>query len=253
MTLFRNVFFVAALAGLFAGLVLAAVQSFTTVPLILKAETFEPAEEAGSAGHEAMAASDASEQDAGAGASNHENSEAWAPADGFERFAYTVLANVLGGIGFALLLVAASEFAGGIQSWRQGIFWGLAGFTVFILAPDLGLPPNMPGMPAADLLPRQSWWIATALATAAGLALVVFRKGAVASVVGVALILLPHLIGAPQPVDPTTAVPEALHREFITAATLASLVFWVVLGAAVGVVRPYFLAEGDIARSPRIA
>ncbi|MBO6636415.1 MAG: CbtA family protein, partial [Parvibaculum sp.] len=43
MTLFRNVVFVAALAGLVAGLVLAALQAYATVPLILQAETYEGA------------------------------------------------------------------------------------------------------------------------------------------------------------------------------------------------------------------
>ena len=72
--------------------------------------------------------------------------EGWAPADGFERFAFSVLANIVTGIGFALVLVAVSEFAGGIGNWRQGIFWGLAGFAAFTLAPGLGLPPELPGM-----------------------------------------------------------------------------------------------------------
>ena len=44
MTLFRNVVFVAAIAGLLAGIVMTAMQAYTTVPLILKAETFEGAE-----------------------------------------------------------------------------------------------------------------------------------------------------------------------------------------------------------------
>ena len=82
----------------------------------------------------------------------HEHDEeAWAPADGFERFAYTALANVVTAIGFALMLVAVSELAGGIANWRQGVFWGFAGFAVFTLAPGLGLPPELPAMPAADL------------------------------------------------------------------------------------------------------
>jgi cobalt transporter subunit CbtA len=79
------------------------------------------------------------------------------------------------GIGFALLLVVVSELAGGIANWRQGAFWGLAGFAVFTLAPGLGLPPELPAMPAADLVSRQVWWIGTVLATAAGLALIAFR------------------------------------------------------------------------------
>ena len=85
---------------------------------------------------------------------------------------FTTLANVVTAIGFALLLVVASELAGGIADWRQGMFWGLAAFAVVIIAPGLGLPPELPGMPAAEISARQTWWIGTAIATAAGLALI---------------------------------------------------------------------------------
>ena len=43
MTLFRNVVFIAAIAGLVAGVVLACMQAYATVPLILKAEVYEQA------------------------------------------------------------------------------------------------------------------------------------------------------------------------------------------------------------------
>ena len=46
MGLFRNAVFTAAAAGLLAGLILAALQTYATVPLILQAETFENAGEA---------------------------------------------------------------------------------------------------------------------------------------------------------------------------------------------------------------
>ena len=162
MTIFRNVVFVAALAGLLAGIVMTAMQTYATVPLILKAETFE---NAGGGHHhgEAEAAAPHS-HDAGTPAREH-NEKAWAPADGFERFAYTALANIVTAIGFALVLVAISEFFGGIAGWRQGVFWGFAGFAVFTLAPGLGLPPELPAMPAADLIQRQVWWPATVAAT----------------------------------------------------------------------------------------
>ena len=117
------------------------------------------------------------------------------------------LANIVSGIGFALILVAVSEFAGGIGSWRQGLFWGLAGFAVFTLAPGLGLPPELPAMPAADLFPRQVWWTATAVATAAGLALIAFRRSPLFAIVGVALIVAPHIVGAPQPAELRDADP----------------------------------------------
>ncbi|WP_019170648.1 CbtA family protein [Pseudaminobacter salicylatoxidans] len=253
MTLFRNVVFIAAIAGLLSGLVMAAMQSFATVPLILQAEVYE---EAGGGHHhdhgtpEAAPGADVNGAVAhgAAAAAPAEEEEAWEPADGFERYGFTVLANIVTGIGFALVLVAVSELAGGIANWRQGVFWGFAGFAVFTLAPGLGLPPELPAMPAADLASRQVWWIGTAVATAAGLGLIAFRSSLLLSLVGVALIVAPHVIGAPQPPSHETPIPPDLHHQFVVAVTVTNLIFWVVLGALVGVVRGRFTGEAKSLR-----
>ena len=88
MSLFRNAVFAAAAAGLLAGLILAALQTYATVPLILQAETFE---NAGAPAHDHGAApAEASSGDpiTPAPAESHDHGEeAWAPVDGFERFA----------------------------------------------------------------------------------------------------------------------------------------------------------------------
>jgi cobalt transporter subunit CbtA len=247
MNLFRNVVFVAAIAGLVAGVVLACMQAYATVPLILKAEVYEQA--GGGHQHEHAAAPAANAADtnamstavpAPAEAAAPAEDEGWAPADGFERFAFSVLANIVTGIGFALVLVAVSEFAGGIGNWRQGVFWGLAGFAAFTLAPGLGLPPELPAMPAADLTQRQIWWWATVAATAAGLGLIAFRKSLPLAILAVILIVAPHIVGAPQPDSFETPIPEGLHHQFVVAVTVTNLVFWLVLGAVVGVVRGRF-------------
>ncbi|MFC3323901.1 CbtA family protein [Mesorhizobium cantuariense] len=242
MNLFRNVVFIAAIAGLVAGVVLACMQAYATVPLILKAEVYEQAGGGHSHDHAATAATDTTAMStaAPAEAAAPAEDEGWAPADGFERFAFSVLANIITGIGFALILVAVSEFAGGIGNWRHGVFWGLAGFAVFTLAPGLGLPPELPAMPAADLTERQIWWWATVAATAAGLGLIAFRKSLPLAILAVALIVAPHIVGAPQPGSYETAIPEGLHHQFVVAVTVTNLVFWLVLGAVVGVVRGRF-------------
>lgn len=231
MTVFRNVVFIAALAGLAAGVVLAALQTYATVPLILQAETFE---NAGGHDHPTEAANPAT---AASSAEHDDKEDAWAPAYGFERFAYNAGANIVSGIGFGLILIAVSEFAGGISGWRQGLFWGLTGFAVFTLAPGLGLPPELPGMPAADLFDRQIWWIATVTSTAIGLALIVFRHSAIFAVAGVALIVVPHIIGAPQPASYESQVPADLLHSFVVATSFTNLLFWLVLGAVAGAVR----------------
>lgn len=235
MTLFRNVVFLAALAGLVAGLAMTALQTVFTVPLILQAETYE--------GMAPASAPAAAAHDHGDGAHSHDDgahshdADAWAPQDGAERMLFTALANIVTGIGFALLLVSASELAGGVASWRHGLVWGFAGFAAFTLAPGLGLPPELPGMPAADLFARQVWWIAAAAATIGGLALIAFGRGTVLPLLGVALLVAPHLVGAPQPVSHDTAVPADLHHRFVVAVTMTNLVFWLLLGSAVGAFR----------------
>lgn len=252
MSVFRNVVFVAAIAGLLAGIVLACLQAYATVPLILKAEVYEQA--AGGHEHAAVPAAPAAGTNAmssaapAPAAAPAEEEEGWAPADGVERFSFNVLSNVVTGIGFALILVAFSEFAGGIGNWRQGVFWGLAGFAVFTLAPGLGLPPELPAMPAADLIPRQVWWISTVVATAIGLALIAFRRSLPLTVLAIALIVAPHIVGAPQPASYDTPIPEGLHHQFVVAVTLTNLVFWVVLGAVVGVVRGRFTGQASSLR-----
>jgi cobalt transporter subunit CbtA len=250
--------FIAAIAGLVAGVVLACMQAFATDPLILQAEVYENASGGGHQHEHAEAPAAAapsttamsssapagnammSAAPAHAEAAAPEEDEGWAPADGFERHAYSAVFNVATGIGFALILVAVSEFAGGINNWRQGVFWGLAGFAVFTLAPGLGLQPELPAMPAADLLQRQIWWTATALATAIGLALIAFRRSLPLAILAVLLIIAPHIVGAPQPDSFETPIPEGLHHQFVVAVTLTNLVFWLVLGAVVGMVRGRF-------------
>lgn len=235
MDYFRNMVIVAAIAGVIAGLGMTVAQVLTTVPLILKAETFEQAEDA-------KAPPAHVHEDASAVAHEHEHGKGWAPQDGFERTAFTFAANVVTGIGFALLLIAVSELAGGIANWRQGVFWGLAAFAVFTLAPGLGLPPELPAMPAAELGPRQIWWAATAVSAAGGIALLVYGKSVFAIVAAVLLLVAPHIVGAPQPASHYSPIPEGLHHSFVVAVVLTTMVFWILLGGVTGYFRRRFLA-----------
>jgi len=227
MDYFRSIVLVAAIAGILAGLGMTVAQQLTTVPLILKAEVYES---------EGTPAAHDHGESAQPAAHEHEHG-AWQPEDGFERTAFTLLANIVTGVGFALLLIAASELAGGIGNWRQGVFWGLAGFAVFTLAPGLGLPPELPAMPAAELGARQLWWLATVLSTAAGIALLFYGRSPLLIIAALALIAAPHLVGAPAPASYDSPVPEDLHHSFVVAGVLTALLFWVLLGALAGLFR----------------
>lgn len=224
MAALRRIVLVAALAGLIAGILVAVAHEIVTVPTILKAETYEKAAEAQPAPH-AHAIPDAAHEDAAG---------AWAPREGIERKAFTALADILTGIAFALLLASAIALRGAEVDWRRGLYWGLAGFATFTLAPGLGLPPTVPGTEATALNDRQIWWAATAAATAAGLAMMFLGRKIWWAAAGLALLVLPHVVGAPQPVEADSLAPAALAHQFVVATVVTSLLFWAVLGSLTG-------------------
>jgi cobalt transporter subunit CbtA len=230
MPVFRSIVFSAALAGLIVGVVISFAQFFGTVPLIQQSEVYERKAVAGtpSAAHEQAGAAHDHDK-------THSHEKEWEPEEGFQRNAFTVAANILTAIGFALLLTGVYAIRGRHVTWREGLLWGLAGFVVFTAAPGLGLPPELPGMPVADLTARQTWWIATAAATAGGLCLLTLSPAAWSEILGLALIALPHLIGAPLAPESHSAVPAALSHRFIVVVTLTSLLFWALLGVATSV------------------
>jgi cobalt transporter subunit CbtA len=220
MEAFRRIVMVGGLAGLLAGILLTLLHLAVTVPIILEAETYEQ-----------VAAAQA--HATGSGGHAHD-AEAWAPEDGIERALFTLLADIITAVGFGLLLVATCVLAGRELTWREGLHWGLAGFAAFMLAPTIGLPPELPGMEAAPLLQRQAWWLATVAATAGGLALLFLGREPLRAGLGLVLLVLPHLHGAPQAVEHHSLVPAALAHQFVSAALVVNLLFWAALGAIAG-------------------
>jgi cobalt transporter subunit CbtA len=215
MAVFRRLVFVALCAGLLSGIFATAAHQIGTVPVILKAEVYEKASE-----HVIPMA--------------QEHAAAWEPENGIERTAYTLLADIMTAIGFALLLAAGLALRAGNATWREGLFWGLAGFATCTIAPSLGLPPEVPGTEAAPLLDRQLWWLATAISTGSALALLAFTRRALWAILAATLMVLPHLYGAPQPATHAAAAPEALAHQFVVAVTVVSFLFWLILGASTG-------------------
>jgi cobalt transporter subunit CbtA len=227
----RAIVYTSVLVGLVAGAAVSALQLFATTPLILKAEAYETAAEtapAPAAHSHADNAAPHSHEDAG-------HHGGWQPEDGLERNGLTVAANILTAIGYALVLTGLISLHGRPVTWREGALWGLAGFACVMLAPTLGLPPELPGTPAGPLEERQLWWIGTACATAAGLGLIAFKRAPWSIALAAVLIAAPHLIGAPSaPQGEYALAPEALERQFVIAATLTSLAFWALLGSLSG-------------------
>lgn len=204
----------ALVAGLVAGLLAALLNLWTLTPLILEAEGFE-------------------------GAHLHDGEEhvhAAEPA-GLSRAFGTVATTLVAYAGFGLLLGAGMALAarsGVAVDARRGLLWGLGGFAALHLAPAVGLPPELPGLEAADLSARQAWWALTVAATALGLAILAFGRGAAQAALGAALILLPHALGAPQAGGHQGAVPPGLAAAFATRSLGVAAVSWALLGALAG-------------------
>ncbi|MBD9483930.1 CbtA family protein [Pseudomonas sp. PDM14] len=215
----------AGFAGLLAAIVLTLLQSLWVTPLILQAETYENSEPATEVVAEHSHAADAAAHE------HSHDAEAWSPEDGWQRVLSTGLSNLVVAVGFGLMLAGLFTLRAPNKTW-QGLLWGLGGFATFSLAPSAGLPPELPGTAAADLLLRQYWWIGTALATAGGLGLLAFGRNWALRIGGLVLLAIPHLIGAPQPEVHESLAPEALEHEFILASLLTNAVFWSALGLA---------------------
>ena len=152
------------------------------------------------------------------GSEDHAPNEAWAPQDGLERIFYTTVTAILTGIGFALLLISGMIMRGEKIDTRRGLLWGAGGFIAFVLATSLGLPPELPGMITSDILARQTWWIATAVASIVGLWFLVFSEKIYYKIFAVIIALTPHLVGAPHPeVLSANGVPPQRSRTFTSA------------------------------------
>jgi cobalt transporter subunit CbtA len=240
--MFRKLFGAAFAAGIIAGLLITGIQQFTTTPLILHAEEYE------NGGHDHAAAprpdyvviqtklfSTMPEKlilahSSGNATGDDHDDEAWAPQDGLERTVYTLGANIVMGIAFALMLTAAFTVHGGEMSGRQGVLWAMGGFAMFTLGPNLGLPPEVPGSMAAELGARQAWWLGCAAATGIGLGLMVFGRKIPFVVLGILVLIAPHVIGAPQPEHIGGSVPPELAGHFAAASIVVAAIFWAMLG-----------------------
>lgn len=216
--MFRRVFLAALAAGLLAGLAISLLQQVTTTPLILHAETFETG---GLVNDHGVSAGTAA---------HSQDGEAWAPADGIERILFTTLANMLTGVGFALVLTACFVLRGEAVDGRRGLLWGVAGFACATLAPALGLAPEVPGSAAADLTARQLWWLAAVVAAGVGLWFLVFSERVWMRMAGVAVMAVPHFVGAPHPEVMDGAAPAELAARFAATSIVVSAVFWALIG-----------------------
>jgi cobalt transporter subunit CbtA len=213
------------LAGIAAGLIMGAIQHVRLTPLILEAETFE------TGGH---SYDHAAEGTAAVTEEHTHDAEVWAPADGWQRTLATTATQAMAGAAFAAILAGISLLTGLPITRENGVIWGLCGFLAATVAPAAGLPPELPGMPAADLFSRQVWWVGTIASTAAAIYLIAARRETWALALAIVLIGLPHIIGAPAPVTHESAVPPNLAATFAANAIAANAIFWSLIGIFLG-------------------
>lgn len=225
--LFSRIVYLALLAGVITGFVIAPIQIMAVQPFIQEAERYE---QQGKTPTTLPNVVELNQSFADLDDANEPSQNK------FERALSTTLVIVLMAIGYALILGACfSKIMP--MNWRKGLAFGVAGFIVFQFAPALGLPPEPPGVPVADVLLRQLWWLATAIATATSLWLlsVSWNKDKKWLLLpAIALLALPHLVGAPQPPPEINPLPSQLMTNFITATLLTAALFWLLLGGLLG-------------------
>lgn len=230
---------VSLLAGLLAGLLVAALQHVTTTPLILQAEIYEAASASQPAPASVLFA-DGARIFLADGGTPHSEMPEWKPNDGFQRTALTGLVTIGASIGFAALLLAGMLASGETITERRVLIWAACGFIAFGLAPAMGLAPGMPGSAAAEIRSRQLWWIMTAVVTAGSLFVFLRMDAPWVRALAALAMLLPHLIGAPQPVAPESKVPAEIAGQFAALSLGVQAALWMITGFAVGVLWPRF-------------
>ena len=219
----------ALVAGLIAGAVLTGLQVWRLSPLIAAAEVYEKADDAALPCKESMPGMKMCADD---------GSKEWQPAPGLPRIGLTGGASMLAGGGFAVLLAGLSLLLNVPINTTNGWAWGLCGFFAVHLAPSFGLPPEVPGMPVADLAARQIWWVGTIFATSAAIYCFVARPETWVKGLGILLLALPHVIGAPHAAPAASTVPPTLAADFAAKALGAAAIFWLVMGVALGRLLP---------------
>lgn len=230
--IFRSIIFSAILVGIVSGLIYSVFQQTQLTPIIYAAEKFE----VNTFQHESSIDSSTIPKD-----------EAWKPDNGVERMFWTMLANVLTAISFALVMLSLMAVHN-LKSNKpkvdllQGIGWGAVGLlTVFVAPALLGLHPEVPGTIAAGLEYRQAWWLFCVLATGIGAA-VLYYVPLRFKALGVAIATLPHFIAAPihaqlsfENTDPVAVAHlNDLSHQFFSMTAIGTALFFIVLGASSG-------------------
>jgi cobalt transporter subunit CbtA len=213
-------------AGLLAGLIMAGIQYVRLTPLIEAAEVYETPET------EAIAEANKPcvETMPGMKMCNDDGRPSWKPEDGWQRTIITTTASLIAGSGFAILMVGVSMLTNIPVTKQNGLIWGICGFIAVTLAPSIGLPPELPGMPVVDLHTRQIWWIATILLTGAAIFLWIKAKNYWWQIAAIIFAITPQFFAPINAVKSEGNLPASLAAEFASSSLAANLVMWLAIG-----------------------
>lgn len=117
---------------------------------------------------------------------------------------------------------------------KDAILWGVAGFGAIHVMTGIGLAPELPGTPAAELELRQLWWMTTAATAIIAFALMAYGRKLLYIVIGLALLIAPHLIGAPRLDGYAGVAPPELSGEYVARSYAVAFIAWVLLGLFAG-------------------
>lgn len=221
-------------AGLIAGLIAVLLQYSLMEPLILEGEEYETGNKSHFAGVLVLNEDGESAEQAAAREDAGEEEE---DENLFKRFALAFFADFTTFVGYGFVLVAGFAIAqrfGVHVSTKDALLWGIAGYIATQMAPGIGLPPELPGTPAARLEDRQMWWIATVVATAVGLGFLAYGKSLLFAAFGVLLLVAPHVLGAPHLDWYAGVAPPELSGEYVARSLAVGMIVWMVLGLAAG-------------------
>jgi cobalt transporter subunit CbtA len=212
-----RVLLAAILAGFAAGLVMTAIQFGRLTPLILQAETFEHVAH----GH--------------SGEAHSHGDEAWTPADGFERMAYTAGASILTAIGFAMALAGLAMVSGRQITKTNGWIWGVCGFLVVCLAPASILPPLLPGMADQAFSTRMFGWAGCIILTGMGVWILTSSNRLGHQMGAWGAIGLAQVTGWSQlKISNDVNLPASLSAHFVTSSLAANFAMWLIIGWLLG-------------------
>ena len=82
----------------------------------------------------------------------------------------------------------------------------------------------------------QIWWLVTVGMSGANIVTMVFGSSFIIMAFGMVFLVLPHLWGAPPPMNGETQVPANLAVIFSVSSIVLSAVFWIVIGHMSGLV-----------------